>query len=108
MLALAGFGAILAGTGIGWATDADASPDQDGQYLYAINQAGLTYQSADVAIAQGLAMCHDMELGYDAGQIVERSIRFYGLNFADSVALTAIAITVYCPWNAPTESGYVA
>lgn len=84
---------------------AHATPNQDGKYLYLLSQSDISYGSADVVIAQGRAMCSDMdEYGYDAGQIVFRAMRYYGLDYDHSVSMTAIAITVYCPWDAPARA----
>lgn len=82
---------------------AHATPAQDALYLQMLSENDFSYGSASMAIAQAQAMCYDMdESGYSAGQIVFRAMRYYGLDYDHSVAMTAIAITVYCPWDAPT------
>ncbi|AZS12594.1 hypothetical protein HWB99_gp058 [Mycobacterium phage DrLupo] len=91
-------GAALAGS----TAVANATPAQDAQFFALLESEGLTYVSADVAIAQARAMCADMDYsGLNAGEIVQAAMQLWDMDYETAVSLTAISIVVYCPWNDP-------
>ena len=80
---------------------AHATSQQDSLFLHFASERGLTYDDAGLAIAQGKAMCADLDDGYTPVQIIDNSMMYYGLNYEDSLSLTAVSIIIYCPWHDP-------
>lgn len=101
LLALAGFGAILAGTGVGWAADVHASPETD--YLDALNAGGLTIYDASDAIQFGRDICAAVDAGYNGEQVAETV--YTTTTYADVPSMAVAeymvvsAVLSLCPWN---------
>lgn len=70
LLAAMGAGAVLAGTGIGWAARADASPETD--YLSALNAAGIVIYDTTAAVNTGYAICEAFNT--TTGDVVARNL----------------------------------
>lgn len=94
MLALAGFGAILAGTGIGWGIgEAHAGPGSD----YAADNAARICLTLDrfpsIAGITGIGQAIVNE-GY--------------LSFYDAGEAVGVSIAAVCPWHQPLMNRFIA
>jgi hypothetical protein len=83
------------------AVAAPAHADADGNdqsFLVALNQAGLTYQDPDRAVAAGKQVCNLVDGGMTGVDIV-KNLEQYNPGFAGDGAakFTAIAAEAYCP-----------
>jgi hypothetical protein len=110
LLALMLFGGILAGTGVGWATDAHASPETD--YLTALNSVGIVIYDTQAALNTGYAICGAFNT--TRGDVVAENL-YRNTSFADiptrdaAAAWVVVAGTTLCPWHYhPERTGYVA
>ena len=93
LVVLAGFAAT-----IGLAAPALADPAADANFLAALNNAGITYQSGPDAIAIGQRACQLMDEGY-AEAVVIKSMTEQNQGFTTDAAtkFVQIAENVYCP-----------
>lgn len=85
---------------IGLAVPARADADgNDAKFLALLNQAGISYGSADQAVTAGKSVCQLMDGGMSDADVVkhvmERNPNFGSLDGA--VQFTSIAANVYCP-----------
>jgi hypothetical protein len=94
VLAVASVAAVI-GTAVPANADID---DTDQAFLVALQQAGLTYQDPDRAIAVGKKVC-DLVDGGMAGAEIVKHLQDYNPGFAGDGAakFTAIAAEAYCP-----------
>lgn len=101
LLAVASVAAV-----IGTAAPANADVDDTDQaFLVALQQAGLTYQDPDRAIALGKKVC-DLVDGGMAGAEIVKNLQGNNPGFAGNGAakFTAIAAEAYCP-NSLSRAG---
>jgi hypothetical protein len=81
-----------------WASPAKATPVQDSTYLMLLAASDINYGSADAAIAQGHAICVDIDNGYDGEQEAWRVIRYTNVKNIYQARLAVLAaVTAYCP-----------
>lgn len=76
-----------------------STPDQDNNYVQALNNKGISFANPDAAIYNGKLVCQDMSQGMSVPQIVAA---FRGSNpslgdHADTYV--AISVHAYCPQN---------
>lgn len=70
-LALAAFGALLAGAMLGTGV-AKANPTNDANFLHALDAQGITYPNPSFAIGVGHAICLDLAEGVSVAKEVDR------------------------------------
>jgi uncharacterized protein DUF732 len=94
VLAVASVAAVI---GAAAPANADAD-DTDRAFLVTLQQAGLTYQDPDRAVAVGKKVC-DLVDGGMAGAEIVKNLQDYNPGFAGNGAakFTAIAAEAYCP-----------
>jgi Protein of unknown function (DUF732) len=94
-LPLALAGAVVV---IGLAAPAHADANQDQAFLDAVKAAGLSYETADKAIAAGKNVCEMAKAGKPAAEIV-KSLQDQnpGLTQETAAKFTAISTVAYCP-----------
>jgi hypothetical protein len=87
---LAGFGAV-----IGLAAPAHADPD--GDFLAALNKAGITYKNGPDAIGIGQHECQAMDQGHSEADVIKSMVQQNpGLTNDAGTQFTKIAENVYC------------
>jgi hypothetical protein len=93
LVVLAGFAAT-----IGLAAPAQADASADANFLAALNNAGITYQSGPDAIASGQRACQLMDQGYSQDSVV-KSMTDQNQGFRTDAATKFVqsAENVYCP-----------
>jgi len=102
---LVGAAALAAAATIANAVPADATPTQDGAFLYALGEAGISYGSADAAIEGGRAVCRALDEGFTPTEVANEIHQRKRLPAAAAVDFTVAAIAAYCPWRIPAEPG---
>ncbi len=91
LVVLAGFGAV-----IGLAAPAQADPD--GDFLGALNNAGITFKNGPNAIGIGKRACHLMDQGHSEADVIKSMVQ-QNPGFTNDAAtqFAKIAENVYCP-----------
>jgi Protein of unknown function (DUF732) len=91
LVVLAGFGAV-----IGLAAPAQADPD--GDFLGALNNAGITYKKGPDAIGIGQRACQAMDQGHSEADVIKSMVQ-QNPGFTNDAAtrFVQIAENVYCP-----------
>jgi hypothetical protein len=95
---------------IGAAAPANADiDDTDHAFLVALQQAGLTYQDPDRAVAVGKKVCDLVDVGMPGADIV-KDLQDYNPGFLGNGAakFTAIAAEAYCPSSLYRAGQYAA
>ncbi|KKC02191.1 DUF732 domain-containing protein [Mycobacterium nebraskense] len=85
---------------VGAATPAAADPagNPDANFLAALNQAGVPYQSGAVAIRVGKKACELMDQGHSEADVIQSvSAENAGFTVSDATSFTTSAVNVYCP-----------
>lgn len=105
-LALAAFGAVLGGTGLGWGIGvADASPETD--FLDGLTDHGMTVYDASTAVGWGWAICGALDS--TTGDVVAEN--FYQITNGDipdryTAGVWVIEAVVHlCPWHDNSRDG---
>jgi hypothetical protein len=89
--------AVIVGAEVGTAI-AHADPQQDATFLALASRHGMSWQSADSAIAQGHAVCQELWAGKPLLEVAEDAYQFTRLTSRDMAAtFVAISVTVFCP-----------
>ena len=91
---------VLAGiaAAIGGAAPAQADPGPDAGFLAALDQAGVPYHSAPVAIAVGKKECQLMDQGQPQFNVIQDlSASNPGFSPSDASKFTTAAVGAYCP-----------
>lgn len=102
--------AIAAGAiAIGAAGVAGASPaEDDALFLHFITSEGLTFESADVALAEGHAVCGVLDQGTSLSNTVDAVDQAMAVDHAGAVVVVAAAVVALCPWHDNTSSAAYA
>jgi Protein of unknown function (DUF732) len=91
LLVLAGFGAV-----VGLAAPAQADPN--GDFLAALNNAGITYHNGPAAIGIGQRACQLMDQGQPQADVIKGMIeQNAGFTNDGATKFVQIAEKVYCP-----------
>jgi len=99
-----GFGAVLAGTGIGWGLGAARADTMDDVFTRVIDQRGITHGSRADLIAAGHAVCDYQDQGHTAVQTALWVQSNSGLTPYDSGFFVGAAEAAFCAWNAPASA----
>jgi hypothetical protein len=89
---------VLAGIGVAIGLAAPAQADPDGNFLAALNGAGITYKSGPDAIGIGKRACQLMDQGHSEAAVI-KGMADQNPGFTPDAAtqFTKIAENVYCP-----------
>ncbi|AWN02649.1 hypothetical protein SEA_XAVIA_47 [Mycobacterium phage Xavia] len=98
-LAAVAAGAVLAGTGIGYAARAEADPVTDTAYLMTLDERGISYPTDDYAIQAGHYVCSLLDSGAHWSRVAALITRESGLPINDAAYIVGAATAAYCPWN---------
>jgi len=97
--------ALFTALGLWFAAPAEGTPQQDAQYLYLLNEAGISYTSADSAISVAQWVCLQLARGSSLGEVgVTVYLNAPYLSVDESASVVAAAVVTYCPWFAGTGS----
>ncbi|AIM40999.1 hypothetical protein PBI_SQUIRTY_52 [Mycobacterium phage Squirty] len=99
IVAAAAAGAVLAGTGIGFAARAGADPVTDTAYLMTLDERGISYPTDDYAIQAGQYVCSLLDSGAHWSRVAALITRESGLPIDDSAYMVGASIAAFCPWN---------
>jgi hypothetical protein len=86
---------------IGLAASAQAGPDPDGEFLAALNNAGITYQNGPDAIGIGRRACQLMDQGHSQADVI-KAVTDQNPGFTNDGATTFVvsAENTLCPQHA--------
>lgn len=101
----AALAALTAALAIAAAPTAAATPGQDATFLSLITNNGLAFKSADIAIAEGKAVCGTLDDGHSLVSTVQAVQTVMALDNDGAVTVVAAAVVAYCPWHMPAGSG---
>lgn len=89
------------------AAPAYADPEgKDAEFVAALNKAGITYRSADQAVAAGKQVCALMDDGQSGADVVKKVTEVNpGFGVTGATQFAAIAATAYCPQYVTEGSG---
>jgi hypothetical protein len=92
------------------APSAAATPDQDVRFLRLLtSRYGLQFESADIAISQGKAICSALDNGMTLNSVANTVRNELDLTRPAAQWVVASSVVVYCPWQDPTGgSSYAA
>lgn len=79
-----------------FAAPAHATPQQDGQFLYGLGEAGLAYESATTVIVLAKEVCAALLAGAAPEQIVSQLDRGTALDRRGAVMFVALSVAAYC------------
>ena len=91
------------------ATTIDSTPDQDNNYIAALNDKGIEFSNPSVAVSNGKAVCQSFAAGNTAQQIAEQ---FRDANkdhpefSAHAEAFVAVSVRAYCPQYSKLVASY--
>lgn len=90
---------VAAATVLGSAAPAHADPEGlDASFINALDQAGITYNSKDEAIAAGREVCTLMDNGQTDTDVVKKvTEKNTGFTISGAAKFSAIAMSAYCP-----------
>lgn len=94
-IALAAF-VVLLTSGLLWASESSATPQQDGAFLYALGEAGIGYEDSSVAIKAGKAVCRALDAGASPQDIVRSIDQSTQLNERGASLFVAISVAAFC------------
>lgn len=84
---------------------AGATPAHDeALFLSLVTSEGLTFESADMAIVEGRAVCGVLDDGMSVGAAVLAVDEVLPVDYDGAVTVTAAAIIAFCPWNTPGKT----
>jgi Protein of unknown function (DUF732) len=96
VIVVASFAAVIA-----VAAPAQADPSPDANFLSALKNAGITFQTPGVAIGVGKSECKLMDEGMPETEVIKDLEDSNPAFKGDSpVAFTTIAVNAYCPQHA--------
>jgi hypothetical protein len=91
------------------ATTIDSTPDQDSNYIAALNDKGIEFSNPSVAVSNGKAACQSFAAGMTAQQI---AAQFRDANkdhpefSAHAEAFVAVSVRAYCPQYSKLVANY--
>jgi len=89
---------VSVGAAIGLATPALADPDPDADFLAALKNAGITYESGPDAIGIGRRACQLMDQGHPEADVIKgMTEQNAGFTIDGATKFVQIAENVYCP-----------
>ncbi|MDD4867848.1 MAG: DUF732 domain-containing protein [Mycobacterium sp.] len=76
-----------------------STPEQDGQYVKALNDAGIFVANPEAAVYNGKVVCDDLRQGMTVPQIVAAFRSSNPALGADADAFVTVSVHSYCPQN---------
>jgi hypothetical protein len=101
LLGTLGFGAVIGCLLAPPAAHADAG--QDAQFLQLIASHGMTFQSADVALREGHAVCTTLAAGYNDAAVVDAVEQVMPLTYDEALDVVAASMVSFCPEYVPSH-----
>lgn len=98
LVVLASFAAVIGVAAPAQADPGGANSGPDANFLSALDNAGITYQSKADAVAAGKRACALMDQGHPASDVIKSvSASNPGFTMDSATKFTAIATSIYCP-----------
>ncbi|MGO9252807.1 MAG: DUF732 domain-containing protein [Mycobacterium sp.] len=82
-----------------------STPEQDKEYVQALNDRGISFANPEAAIYNGKTVCDDIRQGMTVPQIVDAFRVSNPPLGVDAEAYVAISVRAYCPQNGGLVSG---
>jgi hypothetical protein len=83
-----------------------STPDQDNNYLQALNKKGISFANPEAAIYNGKTVCQNIGQGMTVPQVVA-AFRASSPAFSDNADdFVAISVRAYCPQNSNLVAGF--
>lgn len=79
-----------------WAERVDATPQQDGLFLFTLGQHGLVYENASAVIALGKEVCTELQAGTSVENLTELIDAGTGLDRQGAAVFISASVSVYC------------
>jgi len=86
-------------------TSIASTPEQDNNYIQALNDRGISFANPDAAVYNGKMVCEDIRQGMTVPQIVAEFRASNPALGADADAYVTISVHAYCPQHGNLVNG---